>query len=228
MTVGQIIKAYRTEHGLSQDDMAERTGLSKSYISILERNRNPKTGEPPVASLKTIKLVAQAIGSDFDSIFSQLDSDLKIAIGEQLPEPSDFYSNLFPARFHQKPLVGNIACGTPILAEENITDYVDVPEHINCDFALKCRGRSMINLGVKEGDIVYIRSQPEVQNGQIAAVIVDGIEAEATLKKFYRYDNQIVLVPANDEDKPFVYIGEEMARVHVQGLAVGFTHVFEQ
>lgn len=145
-----------------------------------------------------------------------------------IEEHDDIPSNLTPIRFHQKPLVGSIACGTPILAEENITDYVDVPEHVHCDFALKCRGRSMINLGVKEGDIVYIRSQPEVQNGQIAAVIVDGMEAEATLKKFYRYDNQIVLVPANDEDKPFVYTGEEMARVHVQGLAVGFTHVFEQ
>lgn len=145
-----------------------------------------------------------------------------------IEEHEDVPSNIIPIRFNRKPLIGDIACGTPILAEENITDYVDVPEHINCDFALRCRGRSMINLGVKEGDIVYIRSQPEVQNGQIAAVIVDGMEAEATLKKFYRYDNQIVLVPANDEDKPFVYIGEEMARVHVQGLAVGFTHVFEQ
>lgn len=145
-----------------------------------------------------------------------------------IEEHDDIPSNLIPARFHQVPLVGEIACGAPILAEENITDYVDVPEHILCDFALKCRGNSMIDLGVKDGDVVYIRSQPEVQNGQVAAVIVDGMEAEATLKKFYRYDNQIVLVPANDEDKPFVYTGEEMARVHVQGLAVGFTHVFEQ
>ena len=84
----------------------------------------------------------------------------------------------------------------------------------------------MINLGVQDGDIVYIRSQPEVQNGQVAAVIVDGMESEATLKKFYRYENQIVLIPANDDDTPFVYVGEEMSRVHVQGLAVGFTHVF--
>ena len=84
----------------------------------------------------------------------------------------------------------------------------------------------MINLGVQDGDIVYIRSQPEVQNGQIASVIIDGVESEATLKKFYRYDNQIVLIPANDDDTPFVYAGEEMARVHVQGLAVGFMHVF--
>ena len=69
MTLGDIIKEYRTSHGLSQDAIAERSGLSKAYISILERNRNPKTGEPPVASLKTINSIAVAINSDFDSIF---------------------------------------------------------------------------------------------------------------------------------------------------------------
>ena len=85
MTLGEIIKNYRLEHGLSQDDIANRSGLSKSYISILERNRNPKTGEPPIASLKTINAIAKAIDSDFDTIFSKLDSNLKISIGEQLP-----------------------------------------------------------------------------------------------------------------------------------------------
>lgn len=145
-----------------------------------------------------------------------------------IEEHEDLPSNMEHARFNRRPLVGEIACGTPILAEQNITDYVDVPEHINCDFVLKCRGRSMIKLGVHEGDMVYIRSQPEVQNGQIAAVIVDGMESEATLKRFYKHDNYIMLIPENDEDSPFTYYGEEMARVHVQGLAVGFMHVFEQ
>ena len=88
MTLGDIIKEYRTESGLSQDVIADRSGLSKAYISILERNRNPKTGEPPVVSIKTINLIARAIGSDFDTIFSKLDSDLKISISEQLPDQS--------------------------------------------------------------------------------------------------------------------------------------------
>lgn len=192
--------------GVKQYELSERLGVSESTVSSwCSGAKMPRMS----------KIDQMAI------MFGVSRSDL-------LEEKLDAQSGIIRIRFNHKPLVGDIACGTPILAEENITDYVDVPEHINCDFALRCRGRSMINLGVKEGDIVYIRSQPEVQNGQIAAVIVDGMEAEATLKKFYRYDNQIVLVPANDEDKPFVYIGEEMARVHVQGLAVGFTHMFEQ
>ena len=73
MTLGDIIKEYRVSHGLSQDVIAERSGLSKAYISILERNRNPKTGEPPIASPKTINAIAVAIDSDFDAIFSKLD-----------------------------------------------------------------------------------------------------------------------------------------------------------
>ena len=218
MTLGDIIKRYRDDTDLSMDGFAQLSGLSKSYISVLERNITPH-GNEPSPGIDTYKAVAKVLGIDVNDLIRAVDDDI------ELPPPLP--SNLIPARFHQAPLIGSIACGTPILAEENITDYIDVPEHIQCDFALKCQGRSMINLGVQDGDIVYIRSQPEVQNGQIAAVIVDGMEAEATLKKFYRYDNQIVLIPANDDDKPFVYSGEEMARVQVQGLAVGFMHVFD-
>lgn len=217
MTLGDIIKRYRDDRTMSMDSFAQLSGLSKSYISVLERNKTPH-GNKPAPGIDTYRAVAKALGIDVNELIRAVDDDIELST--TLPR------NLFPARFNQKPLIGNIACGTPILAEENITDYIDVPEHIHCDFALKCQGRSMINLGVQDGDIVYIRSQPEVQNGQIAAVIIDGVESEATLKKFYRYDNQIVLIPANDDDTPFVYAGEGMARVHVQGLAVGFMHVF--
>ena len=86
MTLGDIIKEYRLSQGLSQDAIAERANLSKAYISILERNRNPKTNEPPIASLKTINAIAKAINSDFDTIFAKLDADLKVSIGEQLPD----------------------------------------------------------------------------------------------------------------------------------------------
>lgn len=92
MTLGEIIKAYRLEHKISQDIIAERSRLSKAYISILERNINPKTNEPPVATPKTINAIAAAINSDFDTIFNLLDDDLKISIGEQMPNSN------FPSR----------------------------------------------------------------------------------------------------------------------------------
>lgn len=121
------------------------------------------------------------------------------------------------------PLIGNIACGTPILAEENITDYIDLPGHIRADYALTCRGDSMINAGIRDGDIVYIRKQEAVENGQIAAVLVG--DDEATLKRFYLMDGKVTLNAENPAYPPMVYVGDEIRAVHVIGLAIAFTHV---
>ena len=125
----------------------------------------------------------------------------------------------------KRPLVGSIACGEPITAEENIEDYVDVPEDTHCDFCLRCKGDSMIDAGIHDGDLVYIHIQPEVENGQIAAVRIDG---EATLKRvFWDSANQVLqLVPANSSYMPKVYSGQALENVHVEGRAVGFTHWF--
>lgn len=121
------------------------------------------------------------------------------------------------------PLIGNIACGTPILAEENITDYIDLPGHIRADYALTCRGDSMVNAGIRDGDVVYIRKQETVENGQIAAVLVG--DDEATLKRFYLMDGKVTLNAENPAYPPMVYVGEEIRAVHVIGLAIAFTHV---
>ena len=124
--------------------------------------------------------------------------------------------------FQKVPLVGQIACGTPILAEENIEDYIDAPGHIHADYALTCKGDSMINAGINDGDIVYIRKQEVVENGQIAAVMVG--EDEATLKRFYLVDGVVTLNAENPAYPPKVFVGEEAAQIHVIGLAVAFLH----
>lgn len=118
------------------------------------------------------------------------------------------------------PLVGTIACGDPILAEENIEDYVEIPKHIKADFALTCKGDSMINARIFNGDIVYIRQQETVENGEIAAVLIDG---EATLKRIKVFDDHIVLEPENPMYKPFSYWNEEMNNIRILGKAVAFT-----
>lgn len=211
MTKGDKIRIAREAKGLTQEELGTVCGVSKQTIYKYEQG-----------------IITNIPSDKVELICNELDISPVYLMGWEAGESAPLPDNLTPIRFHQKPLVGSIACGTPILAEENITDYVDVPEHVHCDFALKCQGNSMIDLGVEDGDIVYIRSQPEVQNGQVAAVIVDGMESEATLKKFFKYENHIMLIPANSEEQPFAFYGEDMARVHVQGLAVGFTHVFEQ
>lgn len=127
-------------------------------------------------------------------------------------------------RTNKKPRLGAIACGEPILAEENIEDYDDVPDDMKCDFTLLCEGDSMVNARIFDGDIVYIREQPQVENGEIAACLVEGdFETKATLKRFYKYDDKIILQAESPKYPPFVYVNEEMNRVRVIGKAVGFT-----
>lgn len=131
------------------------------------------------------------------------------------------YDNIIPMpEMNKIPLVGTIACGTPILAEENIEDLISMPKHIHADFALQCKGDSMINARIFDGDIVYIRQQPDVDNGQIAAVLIDN---EATLKRVYKYPNKLVLQPENPAYEPLVYVGYELEQIRILGKAVAFT-----
>ena len=121
------------------------------------------------------------------------------------------------------PLIGAIACGDPITAMENREGEIDVPEDIRCDFALRCKGNSMIGAGIHDGDAVYIRIQPEVENGQIAAVRIGD---EATLKRVYLHTDHIELRPENPDYESIIRRREEMNDVHIEGKAVGYTHWF--
>jgi repressor LexA len=104
--------------------------------------------------------------------------------------------------FQRLPLVGSIAAGGPILAEENIEDELGVPEPLgrNADFLLRVRGDSMINAGILDGDIVVIRRQEDARNGEIVAALVGDDESanEATVKRFYRDGTRVRLQPEND------------------------------
>lgn len=116
------------------------------------------------------------------------------------------------------PLVGTIACGTPITAEENIEARIGIPAAWNADFALTCKGDSMAPRYL-DGDVVCIRCQPEVENGQIAAV---RIGEEATLKRFYQEGDTVTLVPVNPAYTPLVYRGAELNDIQIEGRVVGF------
>lgn len=129
--------------------------------------------------------------------------------------------NIIPMPQTRKiPLLGTIACGEPITAVENIEEYISIPKDISGDFALTCKGDSMINARIFDGDIVYIRQQPTVDNGEIAAVLIDD---EATLKRVRLFDDHISLEPENPMYKPLVYWNEEMNTVRILGKAVAFT-----
>lgn len=160
-------------------------------------------------------LIGRSNKRDIDSVSGFLDTvDTTI-------NTSDFDNVISLPETKEIPLLGTIACGEPILAEENIDDYVKIDKQIKADFALRCKGDSMINARINDGDIVYIHQQSDVENGEIAAVLIGD---EATLKKIYKYPekNMIILKPANPDYEDFIYIGDELESIRILGKAVGF------
>lgn len=119
------------------------------------------------------------------------------------------------------PMLGEIACGKPIIAEETFECYVEAGANIKCDFCLRAKGDSMVNARIFDGDIVFIRQQSIVNNGEIAAVI---IEDEATLKRVYlnQAEGKLVLQAENPAYEPLVYVGEELDHIRILGKAVAF------
>ena len=212
MDIAKKIYYLRTENSLTQSEFAEIAGVSDKAVSAWENGtRDPK--------MQPVKNICSYFGIDINVFIDESNDIYK----------SSLPSNISPLPNMQKvPLVGSIACGTPILAEENITDYIDLPGHIRADYALTCRGDSMINAGIRDGDVVYIRKQDTVDNGQIAAVLIDDMETEATLKRFYFVNGKITLVAENSAYPPMVYDGEDAATVHIVGLAVAYTHAIER
>lgn len=203
MTTGQRMKLRRKEIGLSAERVAEILGVSPATIYRYENGD-----------------IEKVPGDFLQPIANALQTTPAYLMGWDPNSPS-LPSNIIPIpRTYTVPLVGTIACGQPILAVENAEDVVEVPEHVHADFALRCKGDSMIDARIYDGDIVYIRRQPEVENGQIAAV---RIGEEATLKKVRVFSDMIILEPANQAFEPLVYRGNELNDIEVLGKAVAFT-----
>ena len=207
-TLYDRIKSRRTELGLTVEELAHKMGYKdKSSISKIENGK---------ADIPQSKIAAFA---------DALQTTPAYLMGwEEQPEPKE---PTIPPGFEPMPkmkkipLIGAIACGEPITAEQNIEKMVDVPENIRCDFSLTCHGDSMVDAGIHDKDVVYIRIQPEVENGEIAAVRIDG---EATLKRVYYNPGTLTLMPANPAYAPMIYTGSQLEEVHIEGKAVGWTH----
>lgn len=210
MTTGELIKQRRKDLGISAEMIAEKLKVSPATIYRYENGAIQKI------PLEKAKEISKILNID---IFSVIDfetaSDLLF---------NGLASNVQPMPSTYKvPRLGRIACGDPILAEENIEDYDDVPSYIKCDFTLICRGDSMINARIFDGDIVCIKADAEVNSGDIAAVLVD--DDTATLKRVRLFDDHIILEPENPTYKPKVFWNEDMNRVRIIGKAIHFISV---
>lgn len=194
------IKQRRQELGLTVEDLANKMGYKdKSSISKIENGK---------ADIPTSKVIAFARALETTTAYL-------LGVEEQTDIPTGFEP--LP-EMTTVPLVGNIACGTPITAEENVIARIGVPSAWKADFALVCHGDSMAPK-IQDGDVVCIRKQPVVENGEVAAV---RIGEEATLKHFYRDGDQVTLLSDNPAAcAPLVYRGEELNQIAIEGKAVG-------
>ncbi len=195
---------------MSQQDLADKTGYtSRSSIAKIE------AGERDIPQSKIVAF-AEALGTTPAYLMGWTDEESANPLPPGL-RPIGKGSYI--------PLYGRIACGSPILAVEDLEETAWMPDDIKADFALSCCGDSMINARIFDGDIVYIRAQPQVENGEIAAVIID--DDTVTLKKVYTYKDKIILEAANPAYDDIVRRGEEMNHVRILGKAVAFVSLID-
>lgn len=198
------LKELRVRHQLSQQKLSEIIGISKSSINMYERGER----EP---GLNTISAFADYFKVDMNYLLGKSDVSLKIDLphGLAATEPKKI------------PLLGKIACGQPLFAEEDQCCFAEAGAEIRADFCLRANGDSMIGARIMDGDLVFIREQPTVENGEIAAIIIDDC---ATLKRVYYYPDQqkLILNAENPKYPPLIYLGEELDHIRIIGKAIAF------
>lgn len=199
------IKQLRKERGLSQDQLAKILGVSRSTVGMYETGKR----EPDFESCEAI---ADFFNVDMDYLIGRSPVQRKSVVFKEIPPGFDPLPQM-----DQVPLIGRIACGQPILAEENAEDTVSIPAAWRASFTLLCKGDSM-EPKIKDGDLVAIRIQPIVDNGEIAAVRIGG---EATLKRVYLHEDYIELRPENPAYPSIIRRKEDMNDVSIEGKAVG-------
>lgn len=200
--ISEKLKEMRKAKGYTLDMLAEAIGTSKQTISRYESGAI--TNIPP----EKVQALAKALSTTPSELMGW-DSE------------SEGYRGVTPLNIKKLPILGEIACGEPIYAEEQMESFVSIDKSIDADFCLRAHGNSMTGARIYDGDIVFIRAQNMVENGEIAAVIIGD---EATLKRVYFYpdEGKLILTPENPHYAPLVYVKNELDAVKIIGKAVAF------
>lgn len=203
--------------GLTQAELSRKSGLSRATLSrYLQGQFEAKQDSIYKIARATNTSEAWLMGASVPMERPGMDTPTEHA--------TEHPSNILPMpQTKTVPRLGRIACGQPILAEQNIEGYDEVPDYVKADFSLVCKGDSMKGARIYDGDIVCIRLQNSVENGEIAAVLVDN--DEATLKRVRLYPDHVVLEPENPDYRPMAFWEEEMNKVRIIGKATHFISV---
>lgn len=201
--VGEKIRKQREELGLSQDSLAKALGYrSRSSIAKIEAGVTNMAPEKLSAAAEVLQVSPLYLLGLTEHTFPDISLD-----------------NLYPIHTKLFPLLGEIACGEPIFAEEQHESYIEAGSDIHADFCLRAKGDSMIGARIYDGDIVFIRKQSDVLDGEIAAVLIGD---EATLKRVYKMPHRIQLRAENPAYPPLDYEGIHCKEVRILGKAVAF------
>lgn len=198
------IKKYMNQYNKKRNEICEYLGIPYTTFSDWI---NAKT----YPRIDKIEMLANYFGIEKSDLVEEKDNT------------DNYFSfdNIFKIEKKKFRLLGAVACGEPIYADEDRESYIMAGTDIKADFCLKCQGDSMINARIYDGDIVFIRKQDIVNNGEIAVVLIND---EATLKRFFYYKekNMVILKPENSKYDDIILVGEELNQVRVLGKAVAF------
>ena len=223
--IGRLIGGLRVDRGLTQRKLAELAGTNHTYLSKIE---NGRLGTMPSAGL--LIALADVLEVDRDWLLTRCGRPPE-GMAEAIGAHPDFFQGLGdrlaggetsePPGARRLRLVGDVPAGVPLEAVESFDEF-DLAERFAPDghFLLRVRGESMIEEGIRDGDLAIVRSQPECENGGVAVVLVDG--AEATLKRVFQHGATVILEPANEAMQPLEVAA---GRVEVRGVVVGIVRL---
>lgn len=206
MTFKDRLKQKRTSKGMTLEDLGKKIGVSRQTIQRYE------SGVITNIPSDKIELLAKYLNTTPSYLMGWENSNSTLI---------ETYENIYPIELKRFPLLGEIACGEPRFASEDRESYVEASTDIQADFCLKAKGDSMINARIQDGDIVFIREQPSVYNGEIAAVVIDD---EATLKRVFYYPEKdlFILKAENSKYDDLVYSKSELDNIRILGKAIAF------
>lgn len=198
------LNKYLNKYSKSQKEVADAINVSpQTFNTWCQGIALPRMGK--------VQLLADYFHIDKSDLIDEKDAT------------SSILSNIYPIELKRFPMLGEIACGKPIYANEDRESYIMAGTDIKADFCLKAKGDSMINARICDGDIVFIRQQDIVENGEIAAVVINN-DNEATLKRFFFYaeKNMVILKAENPAFEDMIFLNDELNNFHVLGKAVAF------
>lgn len=206
MTIGTVLRTLRENNKMTLEEVSKKLGIAKQTLYKYEIGI--------ITNIPLLKIEELAkIYNVSPSYITGWEDEKKDNLSQ--------YDNIMPITTKKVPLLGQIACGKPIYANEDRESYIEAGTELKADFCLKATGDSMINARIFDGDIVFIRKQPTVENGEIAAVIIDD---SATLKRvFYHPETDILELKAENPKYPVqTYTNEQLNEIKILGKAIAF------